>query len=195
MIERISKKLTDYLVAKNVINDDDTTRAYYNYGIEISVSSLLNVTLIIVIGIVSNHIVESIAFLSVFVPIRQFSGGYHASTYFKCNFLFCVLFVILVGMYELTSISITIVFEIWILLFIEVVFITVCPVENKNKVLTSELKKKGRMTCIILGGIIEVCGIILRFYGLRWGLILEYTLLLVAALAVIAKKDDIESID
>ena len=133
MIERISKKLTDYLVAKNVINDDDTTRAYYNYGIEISVSSLLNVTLIIVIGIVSNHIVESIAFLSVFVPIRQFSGGYHASTYFKCIFLFCVFFVILVGMYELTSSSITIVFEIWILLFIEVVFITVCPVETKIK--------------------------------------------------------------
>ena len=195
MIEHISKKLTDYLVTQNVINDDDTTRAYYNYGIEISVSSLLNVTLIIVIGIVSNHIVESIAFLSVFVPIRQFSGGYHASTYFKCNFLFCVLFVILIGMYELTSSSITIVFEIWILLFIEVVFISVCPVENKNKVLTSELKKKGRMICIILGGIIEVCGIILRFYGLRWGLILEYTLLLVAVLAVIAKKDDIESID
>ncbi|MBQ5988755.1 MAG: accessory gene regulator B family protein [Oscillospiraceae bacterium] len=195
MIERISKKLTDYLVAKNVINDDDTTRAYYNYGIEISVSSLLNVILIIVIGIISKHTVESLVFLGVFIPIRQFSGGYHAATYFKCNFWFCVLFIILIGMYELTSSSITIVFDIWILLFIEVVFVTVCPVENKNKVLTSEIKKKGRMICVILGGIIEVCGIILRFYGLRWGLILEYTLLLVAVLAVIAKKDDIEFMD
>ena len=88
MISHISEQMLQYLLKSRVINDSDEEKEYYRYGIEITISSLLNIILIIGIGIIFRNVFESIIFLSFFMLIRQFTGGYHADTYFKCNLSF-----------------------------------------------------------------------------------------------------------
>ncbi|MCM1228262.1 MAG: accessory gene regulator B family protein [Clostridium sp.] len=90
MIKKLTNHVLEYLISSNVIENDDESKDYYQYGIEITISSLLNIVLIVAIGIVSGNILESILFLSCFVPLRQFTGGFHAKTYFLCNLSFSI---------------------------------------------------------------------------------------------------------
>ena len=64
MISHISEQMLQYLLKSRVINDSDEEKEYYRYGIEITISSLLNIILIIGIGIIFRNVFESIIFLS-----------------------------------------------------------------------------------------------------------------------------------
>ena len=85
LLEITAKKIVEYLVKCGEISNNDYEVEYYRYGIEVALSSLLNLAIIIIIGIISMHIIESLIFLIVFIFVRQVTGGYHADTYFKCN--------------------------------------------------------------------------------------------------------------
>lgn len=90
MIKKLTNHILSYLISSNAIDDNEETKDYYRYGIEITISSLINILLIIIIGIVSGNALESIVFLACFIPLRQFTGGFHAKTYFLCNLSFAV---------------------------------------------------------------------------------------------------------
>lgn len=103
MIKKLTNHILSYLISSNAIDDNEETKDYYRYGIEITMSSLINILLIIIIGIVSGNALESIVFLACFIPLRQFTGGFHAKTYFLCNLSFAVSFIILLIVYKFTS--------------------------------------------------------------------------------------------
>ena len=91
MIKKLTNHILSYLISSNAIDDNEETKDYYRYGIEITISSLINILLIIIIGIVSGNALESIVFLACFIPLRQFTGGFHAKTYFLsfiCSFIY-----------------------------------------------------------------------------------------------------------
>lgn len=79
MIKKLTNHILSYLISSNAIDDNEETKDYYRYGIEITISSLINILLIIIIGIVSGNALESIVFLACFIPLRQFTGGFHAN--------------------------------------------------------------------------------------------------------------------
>ena len=91
MISKVSSNILNYLIRNEVINDTEEERNYYQYGIEITISSALNFFLVFLIGAVTRNILESIVFMIFFVPIRQITGGYHAKTYFRCNLYLCMM--------------------------------------------------------------------------------------------------------
>lgn len=103
MIKKLTNHILSYLISSNAIDDNEETKDYYRYGIEITISSLINILLIIIIGIVSGNALESIVFLACFIPLRQFTGGFHAKTYFLCNLSFAVSFIILLIVYKFTN--------------------------------------------------------------------------------------------
>lgn len=187
MIKRVSQRLVEFLIEMNVIDDEREARDYYNYGVEITVSSILNIILILVLGMIFNCLKEAAVFLLVFVPIRQFTGGFHASTYFKCNLLFCILFLAVICIYLFTYETIGQIWEMWILIFSEAIFITECPVENKNKILSSHLKSKNKILSSLVSVFYGVIGIILRINNIPLGLIVIYTILLIAVLVIAGK--------
>lgn len=83
-------QIVNFITEQDVISDESDVQDFYRYGIEISISSLLNIVLVVIAGILIHHIIESIVFLSLFILIRSFTGGYHADTYFRCNLLMCI---------------------------------------------------------------------------------------------------------
>ena len=56
----ISEKILQYLVRCDVIDKSEEALEYYKYGIEITLSSALNIILIILIGLISKCFKESL---------------------------------------------------------------------------------------------------------------------------------------
>ncbi|MEY7998947.1 accessory gene regulator B family protein [Clostridium sp. Mt-5] len=74
-----------------------------------------------------------------FCPIRLFSGGYHAKTYWGCFFISFIIFYIIVtaGKYMIIN-------NIFIIFLLSISFILICifsPVDNINKKIKSESRR------------------------------------------------------
>lgn len=126
MIKKLTNHILSYLISSNAIDDNEETKDYYRYGIEITISSLINILLIIIIGIVSGNALESIVFLACFIPLRQFTGGFHAKTYFLCNLSFAVSFIILLIVYKFTNQYVTSYIVFLIIIFSCIIFFCLC---------------------------------------------------------------------
>lgn len=66
---------------------DPDQRDIYVYGSELFLSTFLGVLSIILISGLSGHFFSGFIFLLIFISIRLFSGGFHASTYLRCFIL------------------------------------------------------------------------------------------------------------
>lgn len=190
MINQFSTIILEYLLKNKVIEDSDNEKKYYQYGIEITISSILNIALIFLVGIIFKSVFESALFLLLFIPIRQFTGGFHAETYLKCNLLFCSLFIVVLlvsrisfqylSTYIVILISFICVSLIWYM----------CPVEHINKPIPNERKKQHKFMAAMLGTIYGAIAIVLTAISNKYGALTLYTLLLVTALVIAAKICD-----
>lgn len=84
-MKRLVSIILNFMIKNNVISKDTEEIEFYRYGIEITLSSLINITLISIIGIVTDYTFESMMFLVVFIIMRSFTGGYHANTYINSD--------------------------------------------------------------------------------------------------------------
>ena len=100
-MKRLVSIILNFMIKNNVISKDTEEIEFYRYGIEITLSSLINIALISIIGIVTNYTFESTMFLAVFIIMRSFTGGYHANTYIKCNLVTSISFVILLLIFKI----------------------------------------------------------------------------------------------
>lgn len=178
--------ILDYLIRSNVIEDTDTDREYYLYGIEITVSSILNVILILGIGALTCSFVESIVFLVCFMLIRQFTGGFHADTYFKCNLIFCISFVAVLILYYTTAKYLSTYISILITFVCVSIILVKCPIEHVNKPIPNSRKAVHKITAALLGVAYGAIGTILTAFSNRYGALIIYTLSLVTVLVIAA---------
>ena len=189
MVKRLSQRILQYLLHSGVIEDTNDEKEYYQYGIEITISSILNIILILGIGLLTWNILESVIFLLLFIPIRQFTGGFHASTYFKCNLSFCIVFSLILILYNFTRVintylSILITFTCVLLIIAE------CPIENKNKPIPEERKKFHKIMAALLSTIYGIVGIVFTAISNKYGALILYTLAAVAMLIIAAMLQD-----
>lgn len=92
MIQFISQKTVTFMCRYYKVDNTDMLDVY-QYGIEITLSSLLNISLVFIISLLLGDFLEGIVFLVCFIPLRSYCGGYHASTYFICNIVFAMTFI------------------------------------------------------------------------------------------------------
>ena len=83
MLEKMSMYLANQLYIKGEIAEDKIV--IIRYGFEIMISSLFILLSIPLCAIIMFRLSDGIIFLLFFMPVRLFSGGYHAPTY-KCTF-------------------------------------------------------------------------------------------------------------
>lgn len=137
MFHRISVKITDKLISLKTINSVD--RDIYEYGVQHILITLLNITTVIIIGIVLNAVIEAIAFITAFIPLRIFAGGFHFSTPIKCYiFSSCFVAAVLLAM-RYVNISILIYCLLYSLAI--VIILILSPVEDVNKPLDQVEKR------------------------------------------------------
>ena len=85
MFAAIANKITNHLICKKVIKDED--REIYQYGLEQFFPTLLNIATVLLLGIIFGEIYQCIVLTLSFMALRSYSGGYHASTSLRCYFL------------------------------------------------------------------------------------------------------------
>ena len=154
-----------FLLIKNKIVDIQQ-RNIYVYALEVI---LLNGSLLIVFLIASllcGAMINFWAYLIFFLPIRIFSGGYHAKSIESC-------FVLSTIMYGL-SIAITVFFPLlyqnwkWIIAGVIsiLVILVLSPMVNENNPLTESQQKRNRIiVCILLAADLVV---FILSYNFNW---------------------------
>ena len=144
-----------YLCKRRLINQD-----YYDiyvYGTELTLSFLITVTIIIAAGLIAGDVLSSLIFLSVSILLRRFTGGYHANTYIKCK-------IITVGSYLMSFFAsryLSIAWWMYILIFIfgNTIIHFLAPIENPNKPLNCDEKKKNRALSHVVFSILSTAGL------------------------------------
>ncbi len=186
MINRLSSVLLNFVVRNTNIESD--MYDVYKYGIEITLSSILNISLIIVVSIILGDIVSGMMYLFCIIPIRSYCGGYHAPSYFRCNMYFVLTFL---SVYFISK-SLECFEHKLMIALIEVILLTsiipillFAPVKNQHKILAPAKTKKCRLISIILFLSYAIIALLLSIYEIRYGSILTTTLLAVSVLVVI----------
>ncbi len=182
----LNKKITQILLNNKVVTSDD--REIYEYGFELLLSTILGYILVITTSLILGMGVEGIVFLVVFVLIRNYTGGYHANTHFKCNSL---LVITVLSVLLLSRLKIGI---LYLILMYIVYFLTIfiyAPVEHENKPLNDKKKKKYKLVSISISIIISI--VIIFFYKIDIELvkIIILTLFSVSIYIVIAEVNKI----
>lgn len=178
-------QIVNFITEQDVISDESDVQDFYRYGIEISISSLLNIVLVVIAGILIHHIIESIVFLSLFILIRSFTGGYHADTYFRCNLLMCTTFILTALANSIFSNKFSLLIIIVLICFTELIVSILGPIENKNKPIDDSKKIKLKITGTAMTSIINCAGLILRESYL--GTMIIFTTFLIVLLMIAAK--------
>ncbi len=182
MIQLLSKKILAFITKNTKIPIDETD--IYKYGIEITISSVLNIVLIIILSLLLGNFVSGICFLFCFILLRQFTGGYHAESYFKCNLALGVSYVCISLISNVFSrLPIHLLEGLLIAGCITVVLYA--PVNNRHKQLTSKQKQQFKNISLIIYAVLGVVSVILKILNIYIWTVIALTLLLVSLMIII----------
>lgn len=177
MIKQISKHIYNFM--SRHIKVEPEFKDVYIYGIEITVSTALNVCLVMLAAVLLRSPLSGVCHLCCIIILRAFCGGYHANSYLKCNCLMVIFFIIsfLVGKmlvyFNLTNFKLM---SILLMLTFLPIY-AFAPVKNKHKILSESKAKKCRILSIIIYIILSVLGLYLSYFGYLYGSIIIVTLI------------------
>lgn len=169
MIEKISIRLSEQW--GELLGVDKEEIECYRYGLELLISTFINTCIIILISILFRKPLLFLPYMFVYVPMRMFAGGYHASNHFRCIMFSSVSFgacIILNNyLYDFWGTY------IWLVTMSISFGITykIVPVCSENKPLTTNQINKVRRNVAI----IEVVLLLLWIFLIYSNLFNEYT--------------------
>lgn len=99
MLHKISVKL-----AKKLSNDlSEEKETVYIYGVEIILSTMLGINSILFLSWLLNEFQSGVIFLTLFAPLRVFTGGYHAKTYSGCFIISNISYLLILSFNNIIS--------------------------------------------------------------------------------------------
>lgn len=161
MIRSTAISLAKFWSANGII--DKSEAEIYQYGLELFISTLINLIIMVGISAVLGHPLMIIPYLLGFIPFRLFAGGYHAKNHLLCILLNTVVFLVscLIALNIIITITITAsAIESCISFAIILVY---APVSAKNKSLSIEEKKRNQTISLVLAGTFLVVSIALYY--------------------------------
>lgn len=164
MINKLALKTAEKFVSNyNTLYDKIEV---YQYGFFVLFSNILFLIITSLIGVILNVFLQSIIFYFTFFSVRQFAGGYHASTETKCeifstlSIMTCIVVIRLSKTYDFQTILL-------IISAISAVCIFVfCPLDTPEKPLSDkEFKYFRKISWIIL---LVISTLIIISYIFKW---------------------------
>ena len=128
-MERISHKLTNYILKKGIIKSDNYD--IYQYGFQCFLEVSISIICSISIALLLHMLPECFFFFLLFIPMRSFCGGLH----FK-NYLLCLVFslIVLSSTLMVTKfISVPCIVSLGIYLFCALAILIIGPVDHPNR--------------------------------------------------------------
>lgn len=165
-------KTTKYLMLHQDMKTAILDKEIYQYGLEVFLLNLVNIISILLIGFISNTILNAVIFLITFIIIRQLTGGFHFKNYTKCIVTFMLLYILFL---VLDSLAVWDFILCLVLIIIDFLYIILnAPIENKNKPISPYIKNKLRIKIVyfLLFGLL----IYILFYHSLHGMLYAITL-------------------
>jgi len=179
------KAMAFYLCKNNVIETDNMD--IYVYGLDVLISGVVGALVILFAGILFNRVRLSVIYLATMIPIRMYTGGYHADTHMKCNISFLMVYMISVAMLNITiAYNFQNQVNVLAVLMLFVIY-KYSPLENSNKYIDdTEKKKYHKIGCGLYAGylIIAVTARIMNYLN---GNYINIVLIQIAVLLVVGK--------
>lgn len=162
MINNLSALLTDKLLAKGSITEDE--RELYIYGFFMLLSYIMYFVLACIFGILFKCFIESIIFYIAFQFIRRYAGGYHAATETRCEILSTLTIIASIGIIKLSKIYDFKTTLLIITLISVVIIFILCPLDTPEKPLTEKEFKYFRKISWIILLVISIAIIVSYFF-------------------------------
>lgn len=148
MIHSLADMISNRWIINNIIEAE--LKPCYVYGIEVFLSSLIGITLLLLIGLLTDSLLKVLVFLAVFIPLRQFTGGYHADTYLQCNIQFVCVFLLNLFVSTILPDKLLPIIGIITILVGVIVILILAPVEHPNKEITYQEKKRSKIIALCM---------------------------------------------
>lgn len=166
MINNLAKSFAGKLLANGCISEDE--QELYIYGLFMLLSSLIYLILACFLGGILGCVLESIIFYIAFKFIRQYAGGYHASTETRCEIMStlsivaCIVVIRRSKTYDFQTVLI-------ITSAVSALCIAVlCPLDTPAKPLSEHEFKYFRKISWLILSVIFLVVIISYFVRLKW---------------------------
>ena len=171
MIHKLAKSGTIYLSKKQVV--PDATKEIYEYGIELIISGIIGIFNVMIISVIEGYMWHGLIFLMCIIPIRTYTGGYHADTYFRCNVAFLGTFICSVVMWKLCKIY-NLSAVIWILTLLSFVLVGyIAPIDNQNKTLSKAEKEIYKKKSVIIYAMVLMISLVIDIAGYQSGVYIQ----------------------
>ena len=173
LLNKLARKLTAKLLIQNIIPEDYSD--IYIYGFELLLSFLFSTSVIVLAGVLCGRLLQTIVFLTVFIVLRSFTGGYHALQYWFCSVVTFSVFGLVLLISEFVKVSMF--FYILLSLIGIVTIALVVPIENSNKPLSEGQKKKYKIISFTLFVIFVALGAVIIYIDNSVGSVVFFTLI------------------
>lgn len=130
----LAKVLTDYVVYKGMVKDDE--RTIYEYGFIIALETMLSLIISFGIASILHMVVEGVLFFLIFIPLRSYAGGLHLDCYLTCLSLSCLIFSVVLLIVKLVNLHLYFSFLLFIVLVFSVWWLH--PVDHINRVVDED---------------------------------------------------------
>lgn len=182
MITSLAQIITGCLIRNKIIGN--TKLDIYIYGFEIMISNIICFGIGLLIGAIFSELLECIIFLTAFVLLRRYCGGYHAETYLICDTIFTIN--VLLVMIILKIISVYPIYVHFIIVCVSIVSaVMLAPVENKYKPLTIEEKKRHKLNAVVMSLVMIIISSVLCFISFKFAAVIDMALITVALSMII----------
>lgn len=159
-MKRIAEVLTDYVIQKGMIKEED--RELYEYGFMMTIEAGLFVLSSLFVSIYLHMVKEGILFFLIFAPLRSYAGGLHLDRFYSC---FALSFLTFSGILLIVRhIRIPMLLSLIGLVVLEIAVYALYPVENINREVDSEensfFKMKLKLFLVIDFVIAIICAVL-----------------------------------
>lgn len=140
MMERLSEKLTQFVIDSGVISKESYT--VYQYGFQIGLEMLSCLAVCSVIAVYLHMIPEFIALTVFFMLLRSFAGGVHLNSFWKCFVCSVTVQTLVLILNDLYRFSIR---NAWrIIILSGILIFKLSPVQSINRELDNDEKAHGK---------------------------------------------------
>lgn len=158
MFDKIINNIVEWMLNNHIIEENKSV--IYRWGIGHILDTLFNIITFLFIGLLFKMPIETIIFTIGYIPLRIYSGGYHAKTPFRCwcvsNMLLVISLIIVQNAEKYFN-----VFCILSLISVAILIILM-PVEDLHKPLDQNERKKYKKYGIMILAV-EVCVSVVLF--------------------------------
>lgn len=187
-MKMLTKKIVDCIYVNKIIEQDMI--AVCEYGVELVLAGIVNIIVILFVSVLLHSMLYGIIFLLILISTRAFMGGYHATTHIRCNISMVCIYIISLLMLNIKYDGYVMLVHI-LTLTGYIVISRYAPLENSNKSLSEQQKKKYNKISQIAYIVLFVIAMVVNYKDQELSLYINIIMVIVVVLLIIGKEKNI----